>query len=231
MLRSESLFISLAILLAVQQISADISPVVRNAADPPKCYSCDGINCLRTTRQNATVSCADKLDVCVTIYEDFAVSERGCLSQISLAGQAKCAAKDNQCQKCSGQLCNNQGRRDFKCIQCIGSESSSCNKGATKSLTASQCGLPTSTNSYCYVKVVGDQKDNLQRGCALSVKEQQSCLEDSQCSLCLPDNASDSVACNNFDLELSSKSGADQTQKFVSLGLAFIALLSLKLLN
>lgn len=51
-----------------------------------------------------------------------AVSERGCFSQISLAGQAKCAAKDDQCQKCSGQLCNNVGRRDFKCIQCIGSD-------------------------------------------------------------------------------------------------------------
>ncbi|XP_017077673.2 uncharacterized protein LOC108112356 [Drosophila eugracilis] len=229
MLKSGCFFILLATLLAVQGISGEISPEVQNSADLPKCYSCEGINCLRTTLQNATVSCSDKLDVCVTIYEDFAVSERGCYEQISLAGQAKCAAKDDQCQKCSGQLCNNQGRRDFKCIQCIGSESDACNKGATSSLTASQCGLPTSANSYCYVKVVGNQKDNLQRGCALSVKEQKSCLEDSECSLCLPDNSSDSVACNNFDLELGSKSGADQ--RLLSLGMAFLAFLLLKLLN
>ncbi|KAI8035949.1 uncharacterized protein LOC128256633 [Drosophila gunungcola] len=231
MLQSGLFLVSLAILLGSQEISGVISTEVRNAADLPKCYSCEGVNCMRTTRQNATVSCSDKLDVCVTIYEDFAVSERGCFSEISLAGQAKCAAKDNQCQKCSGQLCNNQGRRDFKCIQCIGSESASCNMGATGSLTASQCGLPTSANSYCYVKVVGSQKDQLQRGCALSVKEQQSCKEDSECSLCIPDNSSDSVACNNFDLDLSSKSGADQGQKLISLGLASIALLFLKVLN
>uniref|UniRef100_A0A6P4DUS9 Uncharacterized protein LOC108037135 n=1 Tax=Drosophila rhopaloa TaxID=1041015 RepID=A0A6P4DUS9_DRORH len=231
MLQSGLFFVSLAILLASQEISGEIPVEVQNAVNLPKCYSCEGINCLRTTRQNATVSCSDKLDVCVTIYEDFAVSERGCFSEISLAGQAKCAAKDDQCQKCSGQLCNNQGRRDFKCIQCIGSDSESCNKGATASLTASQCGLPTSANSYCYVKVVGNKKDQLQRGCALSVKEQKSCLEDSECSLCLPDNSSDAVACNNFDLDLSDKSGAGQGQKFMSLGVAFFALLLLKFLN
>ncbi|XP_043644567.1 uncharacterized protein LOC122614142 [Drosophila teissieri] len=231
MLPSVKFIILLAIFLASQEISGEISAEVRNSAEPPKCYSCEGINCLRTTRQNATVSCSDKLDVCVTIYEDFAVSERGCFSEISLAGQAKCAAKDDQCQKCSGQLCNNVGRRDFKCIQCLGSDSAACNKGATTSLKATQCGLPTSANSYCYVKVVGDQKDSLQRGCALSVKEQKACLEDSECSLCQPDNASDSVACNNFDLQLGSKSAAEQSRKLMSFGLAFFALLSLKLLN
>ncbi|XP_016946652.1 uncharacterized protein LOC108022303 [Drosophila biarmipes] len=231
MLQSGKFFIWLAFLLASQEISGAVSPEVQNAVELPKCFSCEGVNCLRTTRQNATVSCSDKLDVCVTIYDDFAVSERGCFSQISLAGQAKCAAKDDQCQKCSGQLCNNQGRRDFKCIQCIGSDSASCNKGASSALTASQCGLPTSANSYCYVKVVGDKKDSLQRGCALSVKEQKSCLEDSKCSLCLPDNSSDSEACNNFDLELDSKSGADRSQQFISLSFAFSALLLLKMLN
>ncbi|XP_016928071.2 uncharacterized protein [Drosophila suzukii] len=231
MLQSRKVFILLACVLAFQEISGEISAGVQNAVDLPKCFSCEGVNCLRTTRQNATVSCSDKLDVCVTIYEDYAVSERGCFSQISLAGQAKCAAKDDQCQKCSGQLCNNQGRRDFRCIQCTGSDSASCNQGSTASLTASQCGLPTSANSYCYVKVVGDMKDNLQRGCALSVKEQKSCLEDSECSLCLPDNSSDSVACNNFDLPLVSKSGADQSKKFTSLSFAFLGLLLLKMLN
>ncbi|XP_033154044.1 uncharacterized protein LOC117136978 [Drosophila mauritiana] len=231
MLQSGKFVILLAIFLASREISGEISREVRNSAESPKCYSCEGINCSRTTRQNATVSCSDKLDVCVTIYEDFAVSERGCFSQISLAGQAKCAAKDDQCQKCSGQLCNNVGRRDFKCIQCVGSDSADCNKGATASLAATQCGLPTSANSYCYVKVVGDQKDSLQRGCALSVKEQKACLEDSKCSLCLPENSSDSVACNNFDLELGPKSSADQSKKVMSFGLAFFALLSLKLLN
>ncbi|KAH8327093.1 hypothetical protein KR074_002706, partial [Drosophila pseudoananassae] len=216
------------LLLAGRQVSADISPEVQNAVELPKCYSCEGINCLRTTLQNATASCTDKLDVCVTIFEDYAVSERGCLSQISLAGQAKCEAKDNQCLKCSGQLCNNKGRKDFKCIQCLGSESATCNKGASASLTATQCGLPTSANSFCYVKVVGE---HLQRGCSLSVKEQKSCLADKDCSLCSPDDSTDGVACNAFDLTLDSKSSANQGQQVMSLGLAVLGLLFLRFLN
>ncbi|KAH8283615.1 hypothetical protein KR018_009577, partial [Drosophila ironensis] len=215
-------------LLAGQQISADISVETLNSVEPPKCYSCDGINCLRTTRQNVTISCTDKLDVCVTIYEDFAVSERGCFSQISLAGQAKCEAKDNQCQKCSGQLCNMQGRQDFKCIQCLGSESATCNKGATTSLTATQCGLPTSGNSYCYVKVVGK---HLQRGCSLSVKEQKSCLDSKECSLCSPEDSSDGAACNNFDLTVKSTGGGQQGHQVMSFALAILSLLFLRLLN
>jgi len=53
------------------------------------------------------------------------VSERGCLLQLSQAGKSKCESKDKQCQKCSGELCNNMGRIDFQCIQCNGSEVSS----------------------------------------------------------------------------------------------------------
>ncbi|KAH8290148.1 hypothetical protein KR054_000480, partial [Drosophila jambulina] len=216
----------LTFLLASQLVSAEVVPEIRNAVETPKCYSCEGINCLRTTRQNATISCPDKLDVCVTIYNDFAVSERGCFSQISLDGKAKCAAKDIQCQKCSGQLCNNLGRRDFKCIQCSGSETADCNKGSSSSLTAKQCSLPTSANSYCYVKVVGS---SLERGCSLLLSEQKSCLDDEKCSLCLPEDSSDSAACNNFDLDTDSKSG--QGHLVSSLGLAFIALIMLNLLK
>lgn len=50
------------------------------------------------------------------------VSERGCLLELSQAGRAKCNAQDKQCLKCSGELCNNQGRSDFQCIQCTGAE-------------------------------------------------------------------------------------------------------------
>ncbi|XP_001361681.4 uncharacterized protein [Drosophila pseudoobscura] len=214
-------------LLVVPQALAWESPELRNAAEPPQCYSCEGINCLRTTKQNVTIGCADRLDICVTIYEDFAVSERGCLSQISLEGQAKCQARSPECHKCSGELCNNQGRSDFKCIQCSGSTSSTCNEGAASTLKASQCGLPTSSNSYCYVKVVGE---NLQRGCATSLKEQKSCLESRDCSLCLPGNSLESVACNTFDLAYA-KSSAGLGQRVAGLSLALIGLLALLLFN
>lgn len=70
MLQSGKFVILLALFLASREISGEISREVRNSAESPKCYICEGINCSRTTRQNATVSCSDRLDVCVTIYED-----------------------------------------------------------------------------------------------------------------------------------------------------------------
>ncbi|XP_022232409.2 uncharacterized protein LOC111080873 [Drosophila obscura] len=216
----------LALLVAPQALAWE-SPELQNAAEPPQCYSCEGINCLRTTKQNVTIGCVDRLDICVTIYENFAVSQRGCLSQISLAGQAKCQAKSPECHKCNGELCNNQGRSDFQCIQCSGSDSETCNEGGTTTLKASQCGLPTSINSYCYVKIVGE---HLQRGCALSLKEQKSCLESKDCSLCLPDNSGDSVACNTFNLSYA-RSSAAQGQKVIGLSLALFSLLALLLLK
>lgn len=100
-------------------------------------------------------------------------------------------------------------------------QNSKCNSDAT-SLSAAQCDAPTSNNAYCYVKVNGK---NLQRGCALSVSEQQSCLKDAECSLCLPDT-NGSGACNTYDL--SYKSGAAQGQQFYGLLLTVLSLLALR---
>ncbi|EDW74911.1 uncharacterized protein Dwil_GK15645 [Drosophila willistoni] len=193
-----------------------------DASQPRVCYSCEGIQCQIISKQNQTVTCADLLDVCVTVFDEFAVSERGCLSSLSHAAQTKCESKDQQCLECVGNLCNNLGRSDYKCLQCIGSESSACNLGESASSSVSQCGLPTSPNAYCYVKVVGE---NLQRGCALSVKEQKTCLDDTNCSLCSPGDTEG--ACNSFDLQVGGKSSG--AKHFLSLSLvALIALLVLQ---
>lgn len=104
------------------------------------------------------------------------------------------------------------------------SQNSKCNSAAS-SLTATQCGAPTSSNAYCYVKVAGK---HLQRGCALSLSEQQSCLKDTECSLCLPENTHDSGACNTY--ELNYKSGAVHGQQFYGLLLlSTLGLLTLRL--
>ncbi|TDG42715.1 hypothetical protein AWZ03_010853 [Drosophila navojoa] len=194
-----------------------------SAAAPRTCYSCEGVNCQRTTRQNATVRCNDLLDICVTVYEGFRVSERGCLLEISLAARSKCQARDPQCQKCGGDLCNNQGRVDYQCIQCNGSDDAKCNL-AGDSISPAQCPAPTGNNAYCYVKASGSQ---LQRGCALSVKEQMSCLQANDCSLCLPENGHGSSACNNYVLEYKA-SGA-QGQQVFGLLLGLITLLAILL--
>ncbi|KAH8370169.1 hypothetical protein KR093_002482 [Drosophila rubida] len=217
--------VGVVLLLCLCLVAAELKDASVSRESPRQCYSCAGINCQRSTRQNATVTCSDLLDVCVTAYDGFMVSERGCLLELSLASQAKCKAGHEQCQLCNGQLCNNLGRIDFQCIQCDGSEDSSCNVAGT-SLTPSQCAAPTASNSYCYVKVEGA---NLQRGCALSVKQQQNCLGDSECSLCLPQNAGKSRACNDYNL--NSKSGAAQAhQLFVPL-VGFVSLLALRALQ
>lgn len=100
-------------------------------------------------------------------------------------------------------------------------QNSQCNSAAT-SLSAAQCGAPTSSNAYCYVKVNGN---NLQRGCALSVSEQQNCLKDAECSLCLLDT-NDSGACNTYDL--SYRSGAAQGQQFYGFLLTVLSLIALR---
>ncbi|KAM8713500.1 hypothetical protein ACLKA7_013767 [Drosophila subpalustris] len=211
--------------LCLALAAAELRDSLVSGNSPRRCYSCEGINCQRSTRQNATVACNDLLDICVTVYEGFKISERGCLLELSLAARAKCEAKDRQCQKCNGELCNNLGRIDYQCIQCSGSENSKCNSEGDV-MSPSQCAAPTSSNSYCYVKAVGL---NLERGCALSVREQQSCLSDSECSLCLPDSTGESGACNNYNLNF--KSGAVKGQQLFGPLLGVITLMALRALQ
>lgn len=58
------------LLLGLTLVAAEFRDATVNASRPVSCYSCSGINCQRTTRQNATVACNDLLDVCVTVFED-----------------------------------------------------------------------------------------------------------------------------------------------------------------
>lgn len=59
----------LFIVLALMHVAADKHSV--NASVPRTCYSCEGINCLRVTKLNATSDCLELLDYCVTVF-------RGC---------------------------------------------------------------------------------------------------------------------------------------------------------
>lgn len=57
------------LLLGLTLAAAELRDAAVNPSKPRSCYSCAGINCQRTTRQNATVACNDLLDVCVSVFE------------------------------------------------------------------------------------------------------------------------------------------------------------------
>ncbi|XP_030375471.1 uncharacterized protein LOC115624779 [Scaptodrosophila lebanonensis] len=197
------------------------------AAQSLQCYSCEGINCQRTTRLNATTTCSDQLDLCVTVYDGFAVRERGCLLHLSVESRAKCGNADaKECQKCSGSLCNDKGRVDFRCVQCKGSENAQCNTAAS-TLTPEPCEVPTSPNSYCYIRQTSDV--DVQRGCSVKVKDQVDCLADSKCSLCLSEDGLGSGACNSYDLDLV-RSGAAAPQILLSF-VGVLAVVAIKFFN
>lgn len=172
--------------------------IVPTPANGIQCYTCRGINCLRTSIQNKLETCENSLDSCVTVFEKFTIVAKGCLMNIPFPLRKKCNDIGNpECQVCSGELCNTMGRSDFKCYQCDERDKDN-KKCATniEELTPTQCSAPTSPNSYCYTK---SYKGYTVRGCSLSVKDQKECLGDSSCSLCLVD---DGEGCNSKKMDV-----------------------------
>ncbi|XP_054739548.1 uncharacterized protein LOC129245418 [Anastrepha obliqua] len=185
---------------ALQNLTAAVDVV--DPAVPRTCYTCEGINCLRITKLNATTECLDLVDYCVTIFRGFTVVARGCYADLQSSYREKCDLDDHpECVKCFGNLCNDKGRADFKCIECNSSENNKC-AADTTAMTAVQCPIPTTQNSYCYVRQSSEGATT--RGCFVHQREQQECLSDSQCSMCLSDDA---VACNTYKLATSATSG------------------------
>ena len=186
--------------LLLSAVRADSSAV--DPAHPRRCYSCQGLNCYRTSKIEVSSNCTDLLDICVTIFEEYSVVAKGCYLDMPEKHRHKCDQRNNpECLKCFGELCNNQGRSDFKCIQCNSNENSKCTSD-TSSMTPVQCSIPTAPNSYCYVKKNGT---NVTRGCLLHVKDQQDCMQNDACSMCL---SQDAEACNSYQLRSSSTNSA-----------------------
>ncbi|XP_036330894.1 uncharacterized protein LOC118742717 [Rhagoletis pomonella] len=194
----------LVIVCAVQQLMAADQAV--DPALPRTCYSCEGINCLRMTKLNVTTECEDLLDYCVTVFRGFTVVARGCYTDLSPNYREKCDLADHpECVKCFGNRCNDRGRADFKCIECKSTENKKCATD-TSDLTAVQCPIPTAQNSYCYVRE--SSEEGTTRGCFVHLREQQVCLSDPKCSMCLSDDAE---ACNTYTVAAQSTSGASSS--------------------
>ncbi|XP_055387111.1 uncharacterized protein LOC129615763 [Condylostylus longicornis] len=151
-------------------------------SDGRTCYSCRGINCLRTSK-NVTVKCKDPIDNCITIFEGFEIVARGCYSEIESNLRRKCNDPDHiECDQCNKDLCNVFGRRDYKCVQCNSKDDVNCKNNISK-LEPQRCPISSSSNSYCYSKVT--ENDVVIRGCSSSTKSQNECLNDNNCILCL----------------------------------------------
>uniref|UniRef100_A0A034WFD8 DUF753 domain-containing protein n=1 Tax=Bactrocera dorsalis TaxID=27457 RepID=A0A034WFD8_BACDO len=199
----------LFVLLALTQATADEHSV--NPAVPRTCYSCEGINCLRVSQLNSTSDCLDLLDYCVTVFRGFTVIARGCYADLEANLRDKCDLGDHpECVKCFGNRCNDKGRADFQCIECKSSEDKRCATD-TSALTAVQCPVPTAQNSYCYVRE--SKEEGTSRGCFVHQQEQEECLSDAQCSMCLSDDA---LACNAYKVTTEANSGGSSGLSKVS---------------
>ncbi|KAM8713499.1 hypothetical protein ACLKA7_013766 [Drosophila subpalustris] len=165
------------------------------------CYSCNGINCQRTSLSQEQ-KCSDSLDYCVTIYDNSKVLYKGCSLEIPVQLRQRCESRPNgSCFKCNSDRCNNVGSSQFSCVQCDSSKDSECAENAT-TLKATVCVAPTAPNSYCYVKSSGSS--STVRGCATTMTEQKTCLEDANCLLCSPGDVRD---CNNVNIATDSSGG------------------------
>ncbi|XP_014100045.2 uncharacterized protein [Bactrocera oleae] len=200
----------LFVVFALAHVTADEHSV--NPAVPRTCYSCEGINCLRVTQLNVTSDCLDLLDYCVTVFRGFTVVARGCYADLQADLRDKCDLADHpECVKCFGNRCNDKGRADFQCIECKSSEDKRCDSDSN-ALTAVQCPVPTAQNSYCYVRE--SKEEGITRGCFVHQQEQEECLSDAQCSMCLSDDA---VACNAYVMATETKSSGSSGLSKISI--------------
>ncbi|XP_064552022.1 uncharacterized protein LOC135437872 isoform X1 [Drosophila montana] len=167
------------------------------------CHSCQGINCQRTELSQEQ-KCVDSLDYCVAIYDKSAkVLYKGCSLEIPSELRHRCdSPNDGSCFKCNTDRCNNVGSAKFACVQCNSSEDTNCAENAT-SLRPAVCTAPTASNSYCFVKASASGS-SIERGCATTVIDQQSCLKDANCLLC---SSGDVRGCNSVNIAVDSNAG------------------------
>lgn len=115
---------------------------VISANTPRTCYSCKGINCMRTSVM-PTKQCTDSLDYCVTVFDKCKtewfpnnllrsrivsqfiavnVIQKGCSYEVPEYLRKRCDANTAECHKCNTDRCNNLGQAEFKCVQCNSSQ-------------------------------------------------------------------------------------------------------------
>ncbi|KAH8394831.1 hypothetical protein KR222_007609 [Zaprionus bogoriensis] len=163
------------------------------------CVYCRGINCQRSSYA-ATEHCLDKLDVCVSVFQEGRVQAQGCFDSLEDNWRQHCEGPPSpraQCEICVTEKCNNVSSRQFSCLQCEDTEDERC-RSAPQELTPQSCAIARSGRNLCYARAEGER---IERGCSLTLSEQTSCLSDVNCRLCDPTQIAD---CNDQLLEAST---------------------------
>ena len=111
-----------------------------------ECFSCSGINCLRTSKVNEKATCIDAMDNCVTVFDGsnfiiisnhyyylcnrnfllnnyllVTIIAKGCYSTLPESYRSQCDNNsDDKCHVCYTSLCNDRGA--ISCLQCNSKE-------------------------------------------------------------------------------------------------------------
>jgi len=90
-----------------------------------KCIYCRGISCRRTSYE-ADDQCSDKLDACVSVFQDGFIQAQGCLEGLEDDLREKCQ-EDNKvhgtdCEVCITEKCNKVAPKTYSCLQCNSAE-------------------------------------------------------------------------------------------------------------
>ncbi|CAD7013298.1 uncharacterized protein LOC101458251 [Ceratitis capitata] len=160
---------------------------------PRTCYTCEGINCQRTSIMKEQ-KCLNSLDYCVTVFSKFTVVQKGCSLEVPIELRRRCDANTVECHKCNTDRCNNLGQPNYLCLQCDSSNDANCANNVS-ALTPMRCSSPTATNSYCFVRYDGGVTT---RGCSTTLADQRSCYANANCLLCSP---GDFKGCNSVDFQ------------------------------
>ncbi|XP_058837586.1 protein psiQ-like [Topomyia yanbarensis] len=151
-----------------------------NLQTSPKCYTCEGTDCLRSKMEIET--CHNIDDSCFTIFDGFNPVRRGCRSALSAQNKATCDnANDVSCDLCTGDVCNLKSRSDHKCQYCSSVVSEGCVASPNSPV---QCPAPTtevSDEGQCYTRVIGNVTE---RGCLGSAVNALECKSPENCQMC-----------------------------------------------
>lgn len=142
------------------------------------CKSQDGAKCEDGTA--AAALCPNREDTCYSRVQD-KVLERGCLSQLPEADQAKCKNEaDSTCVTCSSEEgCNKQ--KWLKCHQCKEADTPKCAEEQTVD-EAEFCKTHRETYNKCYERL---ENDKMVRGCENDLTTiGNACTGNSDCRTC-----------------------------------------------
>ncbi|XP_058466328.1 major surface-labeled trophozoite antigen 417-like [Malaya genurostris] len=152
----------------------------------PKCYTCEGTNCLRSTLELET--CHNVDDSCFTIFDGYNPVRRGCKSALTIQQKAACEdADDVSCDLCTTNACNLLGRKDHNCEYCSSTVSDICVANPNNPIRCAAPITEVTAEGQCYTRIIGSVTE---RGCLGSSVDAMECKSADNCQMCAIQNGS-----------------------------------------